>query len=120
MMKAATTASAALSVGVAMPKTIPPMMTKGIDNAGRPASMAWRLSLRVARAVCGKSTKKPRIAIETRKAPDRIRPGMIPAMNRSPIPIWARTPKMTNSMEGGMIGESSPPAAVSAPAKARS
>lgn len=33
-------------------------------------------------------------------------------MNRSPIGIWAITPKMMNIMEGGMIGASTLPAAV--------
>ena len=46
-------------------------------------------------------------------------PGTMPAMKRSPIEIWASTPKITNSIDGGMIGDKSPPAAVVAAANGR-
>ena len=44
---------------------------------------------------------------------------MMPAMNMSPIDTCANTPKITNSIDGGMIGASSAPAQVVAVAKPR-
>ena len=43
----------------------------------------------------------------------------MPAMNMSPIEIWASTPKITNSMDGGITGASRAPAQVVAVAKPR-
>ena len=42
----------------------------------------------------------------------------MPAMNMSPIEIWASTPKITNSMDGGITGASRAPAQVVAVARA--
>ncbi len=41
---------------------------------------------------------------------------MMPPMNMRPIETWLTTPYIMNAMLGGMIGPSSPPAAVIAAA----
>ncbi|MNR14368.1 hypothetical protein D3C85_1308410 [compost metagenome] len=54
------------------------------------------------------------------KPPAISTPGTMPAMNRSPMEICANTPKMTNSIDGGITGANKAPAAVVAVAKLRS
>ena len=59
-------------------------------------------------------------AITMAKLPNISSPGKMPARNMSLTGICASTAKMTNSIEGGMTGARSPPAAVEAAAKPRS
>lgn len=89
----------------------------GMASANTASPVARSFSRPGTRAVCSKARDFARIEQITKNPAASSRPGKTPAMNMRITLTFASCAYTTMGMEGGMIGPSSAPAAITAAAK---
>ena len=119
-MKAYSTAKAPASVAVNTPLRIPPTIRIGVISARIESPSAAIISCRWNGCERPNFLRSMKKAMSTIIEMPIIRPGMKPPANRPPIETLAVNPKITNEIDGGMIGPMVEDAAVTAAEKSTS